>query len=97
MLTINPKKSKAMMYHSNNQRNMLADRNIILNGTKLEIVARFVYFGIRLDSQLSFNEHVEHLYHSARNMVFTLNHIRSCMDRNTAIIIFKSHILSRLE
>lgn len=97
MLTINIKKSKIMMFHSINQQNMLLNRNVYLNGIKLEIVEEFVYLGIRLDSQLSFNSHVDHLFHSAMNMIFTLKTIRPFVDKNTALIIFKAHILSRLK
>lgn len=50
-----------------------------------------------MDSQLSFNCHAEHLYQSAVNMVFTLKCIRLFIDKNTAIIIFKAHSISRLE
>lgn len=86
-----------MFFHSSNQPNLLIDQNVALNGTKLEVVEKFVYLGIRLDSQLSFNGHVEHLYQGAVNMVFTLKNIRPYMDMNTSLMIFKAHILSRLE
>lgn len=62
-----------------------------------ECIPKRDYLGIRLDSQLSFNTHVKHLYYSAINMVFTLKSIRSCVDMNTALIIFKVHIMLGLE
>lgn len=97
MLTVNIKKSKVMLYHSFNQGNMLLHKDVCLNGVNLEVVEKFTYLGIRLDPQLSFNSHVEHLYQSAVNMIFTLKYIRPYIDRNTALIIAKAHILSRLE
>lgn len=52
---------------------------------------------IRLDSQLTMKTHLEHLYRATVPMVYTLAHIRKFVDTSTVVLIFKAHILSRLE
>lgn len=86
-----------MTYQSNRQNSCLDGKNIYLNGTKIENVNKFVYLGIRVDSNLTFNDHTKHLYQSAMNMVFTLRKIRPYISTKTAVLIFKAHILSRIE
>lgn len=41
--------------------------------------------------------HLDHLYRAAASMVFSLSHIRKYIDTSTAVLIFKAHILSRIE
>lgn len=57
----------------------------------------YTYLGIRLDSHLSMKDHLNHLYRPAMSMVFTLANIRKYIDTKTALLIFKAHILSRVE
>lgn len=57
----------------------------------------YTYLGIRVDSNLCMTYHIDHLFRSALTMVFTLYKIRPYIDANTAVLIFKAHILARVE
>lgn len=73
------------------------DRNIYLNGKKLEVVESYTYLGIRMDCNLSMENHVKHLFNSGVNMVHSLAKIRYCLDSTSAVQIFKAFILSKIE
>lgn len=96
-LSLNIKKTKALPYQSGNLNNWLEGHVIHINGEILEYVNMYTYLGLSLDSQLTIKNHLEHLYRAAILMVFSLASIRKYIDTRTAILIFKAHILSRLE
>lgn len=68
-----------------------------MSNLKLDLVSNFTYLGIKLDKNFIMNDHDSHLYNSALTIVYTLRTVRNFIDSKTALIIFKSHILSRLE
>lgn len=96
-LSINIKKTKVLPYYSVRQRNFLEGCAIKINDVALEQVKNYTYLGIRLDSNLSMKGHLEHLYRAALPMVYSLANIRKFINNKTAVLIFKAHILSRLE
>lgn len=96
-LTVNTAKSKFFYYSSTKQGNFLEGRHISLNGKDLEFVTQYVYLGVRLNNLLNFNDHLKHLYSSALQMFYSLYKIRKFIDCKSAVTIFKSFILSRLE
>lgn len=84
-------------YYSVKQHNLLKGPDIYINGVILEQVNVYTYLGIRLDSHLTMKNHLDHLYHSAIPMMFSLYIIRRFIDTKTAVLIFKAHVLSRWE
>lgn len=86
-----------MPYLTGTRGNSLEGHKICINDETLELVNVYTYLGIRLDSRLTMKNHLDHLYRAATSMVFSLSHIRKYIDTNTAILIFKAHILSRIE
>lgn len=96
-LTIYVKKSTVLPYYSARQDNYLKDQCIIINGHVLECVTAYNYLGIRIDCNLRMHAHLTHFYRSTVNMLYSLCKLRKFMDKKTAIILFKAHILSRLE
>lgn len=96
-LSINIKKTKVLPYYSKRQVNFLSNNQVKINGVGIECVNLYTYLGIKVDSNLSMTKHVDHLFRTALSMVFTLYKIRPYIDIHTAILIFKAHILSRVE
>lgn len=96
-LTINTKKTKILPYFSSNRDNFLKDHKVYIGKESLEMVNVYTYLGIRVDAHLTMKDHLDHLYRAARSMVFTLANIRKYVDTRTAVLIFKAHILSRVE
>lgn len=96
-LSINIKKTKVLPYYSARQKNFLEDHVIKINKQALEQVKVYTYLGIRLDSNLSMKNHLDHLHRAALPMLYSLANIRKFIDTRTAVLVFKAHILSRLE
>lgn len=96
-LTINIKKTKVLPYYSNRQGNFISDNQIKTNNKGLECDDSYTYLGIKVDSGLTMTKNIDHLFRSALTMMFTLYKIRPYIDTRTAILIFKAHVLSRIE
>lgn len=75
----------------------MENKTVSLNNIPLECVSMYNYLGIRITSQLNFNEHGKHLFDSAVNMVYTLGTLRYYMSSKKAVLIFKAFVLSKLE
>lgn len=87
-MSINTKKTKILPYFSGIGDNYLSGQKIYIGDENL---------GIRLESGLTMKDLLDHRYRAARSMVFTLANIRKYIDTKTAVLIFKAHILSRVE
>lgn len=96
-LSINTTKTKVLPYYSAYRNNFLEGYVIKINNKVLECVSVYTYLGIRLDSHLSMKNHLDHLYRASLHILYSLACIRKYVDTNTAILIFKAHILSKLE
>lgn len=96
-LNINIKKNKVLPYYTCRQKNFLKGHAIVINNEALEQVDNYTYLGIRMDAHLTMKNHLEFLYRAALPMVYSLASIRKFIGVDTAILIFKAHILSRLE
>lgn len=94
---MNIKKTKILPYFSKRQGNFLLHNQVKIDNQGLECVDNYTYLGIKVDSSLTMSKHIDHLFNSALIMVFTLCKIRPYIDTHTAILIFKAHILSRIE
>lgn len=96
-LTVAIKKTKILPYYPQRSDTFLPNYVIKIDGVGLESVDSYTYLGILIDSGLTMTNNIDHLFCSALTMVFTLYKIRPYIDEHTAILIFKAHILSRVE
>ena len=60
-LTLNVEKMKAMFFVTPNKIKNIMSENIITPTGALEVVHKFKYLGVMLDSSLKFNEHASYL------------------------------------
>lgn len=95
-LTINAKKTKIVVFR-NCKRNKSVLNRIYLGGEVVEIVPEYTYLGFVLDENLSFISHINGLIRASTVKVFTLLKIRRFRNCDTAVTIFKSFILPKLE
>ena len=56
-LSLNTQKTKLMLFHSKQKR--IHEVSVIINGTKIELVALFYFLDIMLDENLSWKSHIE--------------------------------------
>ena len=95
-LTVNLDKTKCMYFGKGlYEENHMLEVNV--NGVKLEFVKSFSYLGITIDTKLQFNEHIKNATRNAGHKVYMLSRIRHCINKKTALAIFKSMILPYLE
>lgn len=68
-----------------------------MNGQVVETVSQYTYLGFVLDDKLTFYSHAKKLIQSSISKVCTLSKIRKFISSETAVTIFKSFILPKLE
>lgn len=71
-----------------------ADIRIMLGTTKLELVSQYKYLGIILDEKLLFVKHLSYLKGIISNKIYLLRKIRKYIDTKTALLLYKTLILS---
>lgn len=94
-LTINSKKTKFMVFTGS--RNPLPRQiDLRIGATQLEYCDTYEYLGLTLDSGLTFEHHIGKLIASCNHRLFTLSKICKYLDEKSAINIYKSLIMSKL-
>lgn len=71
--------------------------SLYIGPTKLDTCPYSDYLGIRLDSKLSFELHIDKVLNSCNARLCTLSKIRKYIDERTAVTIYKSIIMSKLQ
>ena len=51
------------------------------------------YFGMKLDKQLSFNEHAAYIHSKTIGKIIMLSRIRGSLDQSTSLMLYKTLIL----
>lgn len=95
-LTLNIKKTKAMIF-AKGRRNNFPAIDLTIDGKTLEVVKSFNYLGLMLDGKLNFQQHYSNLAKKIGYKIHLFSQVRSFMDERTAVIVYKSHLLSIME
>lgn len=95
-LTINVNKTKIVVFKKN-KKSIVNLGNVYLNGQIVQPASEYVYLGFVLDENLSFHNHAKKLLQASNTKVYTLAKIRRFINCDTAVIIFKSFILPKIE
>ncbi len=73
-----------------------SNADIFINGEKIEIVTKFNYLGLTLDSNLSFKKHVKKLVRTIKYSLINFRQIRQCLPIDIARIFMHATIFSHL-
>ena len=92
-LTINILKTKFMVFGTRSRLKKLKDTILTVNGQPLQQVPSFKYFGITLDSTLSFSNHISTVLNSVSHKAYILSKIRRFITTRSAIKIYKSMVI----
>lgn len=95
-LTINAQKTKYLLFRRS-VRSKVKELVLHIGPTKLTECLNYDYLGFRLDVTLSFKDHVNNLVTNCNLRLMTLCKIRRYIDTPTAVRIYKSLIMSRLQ
>ena len=95
-LLINPDKSKFLVFGSRQMLSRTAVPPIMFLGKDLLTVDSAKDLGVVLDSQLSFNEHINSLVSSLMSKLCMVNRISHLLDHSTLIIVINSLVFGKL-
>lgn len=95
-LTINAGKTKIVVFKESKREKIKLDP-IMLGGDDVNIVAEYTYLGFILGENLAFTSHINGLIKASTLKVYTLSKIRRYINCSSAVTIFKSFILPKLE
>ncbi|PFX21315.1 putative RNA-directed DNA polymerase from transposon BS [Stylophora pistillata] len=76
-LLLNKDKTKGMLFGTRQRLEAVANFNIILSGTNVEMVSKFTYLGITLDEELKWKAHAEDVHKKVSKRLGRLRRIRS--------------------
>lgn len=92
-LILNILKTKSMLFCESTGY-LLNLKKIKINDVEVDFVDNFTYLGISLDRQLKFTHHYNMVMSRLKQKIHLFCSIRSMIDINTAVIMYKSHLLS---
>ena len=96
-LTMNVKKTKYVIFGMKSQTRGLNMHELYVQDQKLQKVATYKYLGMTLDMNLTFNNHLQQTINVICHKLLLLCKLRKYIDRHTAIILYKSMLLSIIE
>ena len=96
-LPINESKTKAILITGKRLPSKINyEMALTINGTELELVPSVKLLGLEIDSELSFNSHVEKLCKELSQRIGILKKIRSCLPMTQRLLFYNSMIRSVL-
>lgn len=96
MLTINSKKTKYMLFHNSPNVYGKTELNLEICGSSLNRVNFYDYLGVRLDDTSTYSQHIQKVINGCNQRIFTLSKIRKYITEETAVLIYKTLIMSKL-
>ena len=93
----NTDKTKVMVFGSKKVLERLPEFDVTLNDTVLKQVKSYCYLGMKLDTQLNFDKHIQKTIRTVSNKLVQFKRMRSFMNNRVAILIYKSMFLPILE
>ena len=96
-ITVNTEKSKLMIFGSSTVIENLPSFEVTFLNKPMQIVSSYKYLGITLDSQLSYNLHVNKVISVAAGKLKQFQRMRLFLNVNAATLVYKSMILPLLE
>lgn len=92
-LTLNVTKSKFMLIGSNARLNKVNSITISSDGNLLEEVQSFLYLGLVINKNLTWEDHIEHIRRKINKKLGLLRRIKSCLPLSARITFFNSFVL----
>lgn len=94
-LTINARKTQYMIFKGTKRVKTFC-LDLRIDNTLLDSCDSYEYLSLTLDSKLVFEQHVNKLITACNHRLFTLSKIRKYLRERSAVQIYKSLIMSRL-
>ena len=94
-LSINVGKSKFMIFHTPQRKNVYIP-NLMLNNFPIELVNNFNFLGIRIDKHLNWNEHMNFLIQKISKVTGIINKLKNLLPRSVLKILYNTLIMPHL-
>ena len=92
-ITINTKKTKSMLFGTNNRLKKAKKLDLKIGGDSIHYVKNFNYLGVKLDCKLTFESHALESMRLVSHKIYMLSQIRNFVTTHQALTIYKSKIL----
>ena len=96
-LTINPQKTKLMIFGNKTSQNKLKGLDITFEGKILDQVTSYNYLGVKLDQRLNYDLHAKATIQKVSDKIIYLRKIRRFLNKKAALNIYKNMILPIME
>lgn len=96
-LTINPHKTKCVLFNYSHNFVRPQSMTIHLNQTHISMVDKYLYLGVVLDQDLMFVPHISSVTKRCNQKVFLLSKIRRFVTDHIALKLYKSLFLSIID
>ena len=93
VLTLNLKKTNAMVFGTKHTISQLDDLAITCEGVDIEVRKKTKYLGVVLDSELKFTDHVNYLKQKLIGRTKMLGKLRQLIGQDLTLELYKSLIL----
>ena len=94
---MNLTKTTVRFFGTSSRLPRVEEADIVRKNTKVEYVQSYKYLGVTLDSRLTFGKPMEAIRQKAFPKIRTLGCIRSFIDKETIVHLYKSLVLSQIE
>jgi hypothetical protein len=91
-LALNVSKTKILFF----ENKTLSNTTFTLNNETIEIVKKFNYLGLILDSKFNMNDHVDHICKKITPYIFIMKRLKNYLNETALFSIFSSYIMSHL-
>ena len=89
-LSLNVAETKIMVFETSNMVNRVKDIQVSYRETTIEVVDRFKYLGVMLDSTLSFKYHVDYVCREIILHLKMLSKMRSIANESICLYLYKT-------
>ena len=85
-LSLNTDKSKLMIFGTKHQQYQMSDITASFGSFELERVNSYKYLGIKLDTQLTFSEHIQYMKGKTLGKISALGRLRNFIDYEISLM-----------
>ena len=96
-MAINIKKTKSMVFGRKNKTRKCKKIVLNLENKAISQTKLYKYLGVTLDENLTYNCHINQILKNANHKLYLLRRNRKFLTTDSAILLYKSHILPILE
>ena len=96
-LYMNMKTTKTMWFGTNSDNENVEYENINISGNTIERVCSYHYLGVELDSNLTFDKHLDNVVSKCNQKLYIFRKIRRFISESTALLVYKQTIRPLVE